>query len=548
MIECGMDTFKKILFEDEARKKILEGSEILAKAVGTTLGPKGRIVAIERPGRAPHLTKDGVSVAKSINLKDQFQNMGAQMIKEVASQTVEVAGDGTTTATILAHAIYKNGLKLVAAGHNPVILKKGIDMAVSLVCQNLEKNCIQVTNMSDIENVGTVSANGDKAIGQMLAKAMSKVGKDGIINIEEAKSFDTTLEIVEGMRFNRGFVSPFFITNSEKATAELDNAYVLITNKKFEYMKDLLSLLEQILKTNKPILLIGSEFEGEALNSLTVNKMRGTLKVCAIKAPEFGQARHDMLEDIAVLTGGKIVSDSTGIKITDIDINDTSNPILGVVEKANIGKNTTTLVAKKSRKEFIEKRIEEIKNQLNDPTISENEMSVLKRRLSRLSGGIAIIRVGGATEVEMREKKDRFDDALCATLAAVDSGIVPGGGTALIHASKDIKCDKDDPTLVAGFSIVQEACRAPLKQIVRNAGGYPEVILNAVLSNHKDCGWNAATDQFVNLIDDGIIDPVKVPKTALENASSVAGLMLTVEAVVAEAEPDFMKRLTEDLG
>ncbi len=527
---------KKILFEDEARKKILEGSEILAKAVGTTLGPKGRIVAIERPGKAPHLTKDGVSVAKAISLKDKFQNMGAQMIKEVAMQTVETAGDGTSTSVILANSIYKQGLKLVAAGHNPVTIKKGIDLATSLICENLDKNSIPISNIEEIENVGTVSSNGDRNIGKMLASAMSKIGNSGLINVEEAKSFETILEIVEGMRINRGFVSPFFITNSEKAIAELDNAFVLITNKKFEYIKELLPLLEQIHKSQKSILIIGDEFEGETLNSLTVNKMRGTIKVCAIKAPEFGQTRHDMLEDIAILTGGKIVSDLTGIKISDIDINNISNPILGAIEKATIGKSSTTLVAKKNRKKFIDKRIEDIKNQLNDPTLSENEIESLKRRLNRLAGGIAIIRVGGSTEVEMREKKDRFDDALCATLAAVESGIVPGGGAALIHASKNININEQDQTILAGFSIVKESCKSPLKQIAINAGKNSEIIIEKILLSDNNIGWNAYTDELSDLVNMGIIDPVKVPKTALINASSIAGLMLTVEAIISDEE------------
>lgn len=545
-----MDTNKKLLFRDEARTKILEGVEILADAVCVTLGPRGRNVVIERLGQAPHVTKDGVTVAKSINLKDQFTNIGAQMIKEVASQTVDVAGDGTTTATVLARSIYKNGLKLIAAGHNPSDLKRGIDKAVKAVCKALEENAIEVSSNNEIMHVGTVSANGDISIGEMLAQAMEKVGRDGVITIEEAKSYKTSMETVEGMQINRGYVSPFFVTNSEKLTAELINPYVFITNKRFEHMKDLISALEQVLKEKRSVLLIVDEIEGEALNSLTVNKMRGTLDICAIRAPEFGNARHDMLEDIEILTGGKIVSDATGINVSDIDLKDPEQKILGSAEKIIVGKNETTIVVHKDRKEAIDLRVQEIKKLMEDPTLSENEISIMKRRLARLAGGVAILRVGGATEVEMKEKKDRVEDALCATQAAVEAGIVPGGGAALIHASKHIdKLSADNTGEQAGMGIIREACYAPLQQIAKNADAPGQVVLHNILEqSNKNMGWHATKEEYIDLVNAGIIDPVKVPKTALENAASIAGLMLTIEAAIAEEDPNVLNRIAAQLG
>jgi len=550
-----VQTNKKLLFEDHARKKILEGVEILANAVRVTLGPRGRNVVIEKIGMAPHVTKDGVTVAKSINLKDQFQNLGAQMLKEVASQTVDISGDGTTTATILGHAIYKEGLKLIAAGFNPTDLKKGIDKAVPIICQSLTYNSEQVKSNEEIMNIGRVSANGDEAVGKMLADAMEKVGRDGVITVEEAKSNKTTLEVTEGMQFNRGYVSPFFVTNSEKLTANLEKEpLIIITNKRFEHMKDLLPILEPIHATKRSVLLICDEVEGEALNSLTVNKMRGTLDICAIRAPEFGNARHDMLQDIAILTNGKVISDASGIKITDVDPRDPNQHILGEAVKIIVGKGTTTIVAKKENKENIEKRIEDIKTQLEDPTLSQNEIDLMKRRLSRLAGGVAVIRVGGATEVEMKERKDRVDDALCATQAAIEEGIVPGGGTALIHASKfdpDIHPYIDifrNEAEKAGARIVREACKAPLVQIARNAGFPSEVILHKILESSKQTGWDALNEEFVNMIERGIIDPVKVTKTALENAASIAGLMLTIECAIAEEDPSSIRGFMEEMS
>jgi len=534
-------TVKQLLFEDEARKKILQGVDILANAVRVTIGPRGRNVVIERIGLAPHVTKDGVTVAKSINLKDQFQNIGAQMIKEVASQTVDISGDGTSTATILAHSIYKEGLKLIGAGFNPTDIKKGIDKAVLIVSQNLIENSRKIKSNEEIVNIGKISSNGDEKIGRMLAEAMEKVGRDGVITIEEAKSHETTLEIVNGMQFNRGYVSPFFVTNSEKMTADLlKEPFVIITNKKFEHMKDLLPILESILLTKRSVLLICEDIDGEALNSLTVNKMKGTLDICAIRAPEFGSARHDMLEDIAILTNGKVISDESGIKISDVNAKDPNQHILGEAVKIIVGKNATTIVAKKDNKENVDKRIEEIKIQLEDPTLSEGEIEFLKRRLTRLAGGVAIIRVGGATEVEMKERKDRVDDALCATQAAVEAGIAPGGGCALVHASKfDPEMEpyremfKNDAEK-AGARIIKEACKAPLSQIAKNAGIASEVIVHKILDSTNQIGWDALNEKFGDMVEFGIIDPVKVPKTALENAASIAGLMLTIECAIVE--------------
>lgn len=535
-------SYKKIVFGDEAREKILKGAEIVYRAVGCTLGPKGKNVLIERHGEAPHLTKDGFSVSRAINLKDQFLNMGAQMIKEAASQTVESAGDGTTSSTILAFHIYQNGLKLIAAGHNSTELKKGIDYAVSVVVKQLESMAKPISGSSDIIHVGTVSANGDKTVGEMLAKAFSKVGRDGIITVEESKGYETELEVVEGMRFNRGFISPYFVSDSEKMTCELDEPYVLITNKKFEHVKDLLPVLEQIHKIQKPLLIIADDIEGEALHALSVNKMKGNLNVCAIRAPEFGAARFDALEDISILTGGQVVSDSTGIELSHINLlKDKEQTILGKCKKVIVGKNYCTLVGLSNKHEIVKKKAEEVKNRLTDPTLEKNDIEALQRRITRLSGGVAVIRVGGSTEVEMRERKDRIDDALCATTAAIQSGIVAGGGTALIRASRVLKDKKDkSKDFNAGIEIIRQACMAPISQIVRNVGDIMNseaLVINTILkSNDVNFGWNAATEEYGDLVEQGIIDPLKVPKTALINAASVAGLSLTIDAVIAEED------------
>lgn len=547
-----MNTNKQILFKDKAREKILNGVNKLVDAVCATLGPRGRNVVIEQIGKAPHLTKDGVTVARSINLRDQFENLGAQMIKEVASQTVDVAGDGTTSASILAREIYSEGLKLIAAGMKPSDIKKGIDKAVPLVVQRLLDNAKRVSSNEEIRHIGRVSANGDEEIGNLLAEAFEKVGNDGVITVEEAKGHRTTLEVVEGIQFNRGYVSPFFVSNSEKLTAELKNPLILITNNKYEHMKELLPVLEQVLSMERSVLLICDDIEGEALNSLTVNKMRGTLDICAIRAPEFGNARHDALQDIEVLTGGKTISDATGIKLADIDLKDTNQCIVGEAEKVIVSKGTTTIVAKKDRKEKIKERSEEVKKQLEDPTLSEEEIKILKRRVNRLAGGIGVLRVGGATEVEMMERKDRVDDALCATQAAIEAGIVPGGGTALIHASMfdpDIGPDGDyfnNEGEKAGARIIRLACQAPLKQIAQNAGCSSEVILHKILESGKKTGWDAANEKFVDMIKEGIIDPVKVPKTAIENAASIAGLLLTIECAIVEDETSTLQQLMKE--
>lgn len=549
-----MDTNKELLFEDDARKKILEGVEKLANAVRVTLGPRGRNVVIERFGQAPHVTKDGVTVAKAINLKDQFENLGAQMIKEVSQRTVDVSGDGTTTSVVLAHAIYKEGLKLLAAGHSPIDIKKGIDIATEFVIQTLKENAIVVSKTEDFKHVATVSANGDESIGEMLSSALDAVGKDGVITVEEAKGYSTTMEIVEGMRFNRGFVSPYFVTNSEKYVSELDEPLVLITDISFNSMKELLPVLEQVHKAKKPILIIADEIEGEALNSLTINKMKNILEVCAIRGPEFGAGRHAMLEDIAILTNGQIISDASGIKLSDINLSDPEQNIVGKAKKITVGKNDTTIMSYPGVKDKVEQRIEEVKKLLEDPTLSENEEKLLKRRLARLSGGVAIVRVGGATEVEMRERKDRVDDALCATLAAAEDGIVPGGGTALVHAAKDldeligIQSGIYDLEVQNGIKVIKHACSAPLRQIAKNAGQPADVVLQKIVESEKHQGWNAATEKYVNLIEDGIIDPVKVPAKALENAASVAGLMLTIECAIAEEDPDILQRLIESVS
>lgn len=540
-----MDTNKKVLFANHARQEILKGVEILANAVRCTLGPRGRNVVIERLGQAPHVTKDGVSVAKSITLKDQFENLGAQMIKEVASQTVDVCGDGTTTATILAHAIYKGGLKLLASDHSSTELKKGIDHAVRVVIAQLEANAISVETSEDIVHVGTVSSNGDRAIGEMLANAMDKVGRNGIITIEEAKGYDTSLEVVEGMRFNRGYCSPFFVSNSEKMTAELNNPYILITNKKFEHLKELLPVLEQIHRTKRPVLVIADDIEGEALHGLTVNKMRGTLDVCAVRAPEFGQSRFDALQDIATLTGGEIVSDGTGVSIGDINLKDLEQSILGECKRVIVTKNSCTIVGLTKQEDVVKERVAEIQSQLEDTTLSENEVSVLQRRLSRLAGGVAIIRVGGSTEVEMRERKDRVDDALCATQAAVEAGLVAGGGVALVAAASSLeRVEGRSDDFNAGIEIIRDACFSPLSQIVENAGGSPDVIVNHIVtSNTPNHGWNADNEKFVDMFRSGIIDPVKVPITALANAASVSGLMLMIDCAIAEDDPELIQKL-----
>lgn len=536
-----METNKKIIFNNDARMKILEGVEMAANVAACTLGPRGRLVLIERPGQAPHLTKDGISTIKVLNLKDQFANLGVQMVKEASSQTVDVCGDGTTSCAILTHAIYKEGLKLISAGFNPVDLKKGIDKATEIVLSGLDSISVPVSNNEDIKHVATISANGDKEIGELLLKAVEKVGPNGKITVEESKNYKTTLDFVEGMQINRGFVSPFFITNNDKQIAELQNPYVLITNKKFEHMSEILSFLEEIYKMQSSLLIIVDEIEGEALHSLTANKMKGKLNVCVIRAPEFGNSRYDALSDIAVLTGGKIISDATGIKMSDINLTAKGDDIIvGKVDKVIVGKSSTTIIAKNNRKSHIDLATQELNKALEDPTLSEDDVDVLKRRLNRMSGGVAVIRVGGTTEVEVKEKKDRVDDALCAMVAAISEGIVSGGGTALVHASDKIDLNSEcfiNDSERAGARVIKQACLAPLQRIVFNAGSSGwETIVEKIKNSNYELVWDASKETYVNFIESGIIDPVKVPKVSLENAASVAGILLTVECAIVEEE------------
>lgn len=534
-------TYKDILFETQARKKILEGVEVAAKVAGSTLGPRGRLVVIEREGQAPHLTKDGITAIKALYFKDKFMNLGVQMSKEASNRTVEICGDGTTSSSILTHAIVKRGIKLIAAGHNPTDLKRGIDKALPIILNKLQENAKSINTEEEIINIGRISANGDLEIGKMLAYALQQVGKNGVITVEPGVNNNMSLEIVEGMRINRGFCSPFFITNSEKSVAELKNPYILVSNKKFEFTKDLLPLLEQVHLQQRALLIICDDIEAEALAMLTTNKMKGKLEVCAIKAPGFGNSRFDLLEDILSLTGGKIVSNSTGIQIDDIDLTSKDDIIIGSLEKVIVSKNNTTLVSSKNRKEYVEKRISDLQKLMEDPTLSKDELTDIQNRISKLSGGIGIIKVGAYTEVELLEKKDRVDDALCATTVALKDGIVSGGGTALVHAAKtfeptsqEYKDTFKNESEVAGANILKESCYEPLLKIASNAGAVGEVILHKVIESAKTTGWDALNEKFVDMIENGIIDPVKVPKTALENASSVAGMLLTVECAIID--------------
>jgi chaperonin GroEL len=526
------------MFNREARARIQEGVDIVADAVGCTLGPKGHIVAIERPGEAPHLSKDGVTVCRAISLKDQFHNLGAQMIKEVASRTVDVAGDGTTTATLLAQAIYNNGLKLLAAKHKSTEIKKGVDWAVEQVCINLDEMAMPIRERQDIVHVGTVSSNGDKSIGNLLADAMDKVGSEGVITVEEAKGYATSLEVVEGMQLDRGYVSAFFVNNNEKMTCEFIEPYIYISNEKLVTVDNIQHVLQQIHNVKRPLLIMADEIEGEALHMLTVNKLKGVLQVCAIRSPGFGSSRLEYLQDVSVLTGGQVISPSTGIKQEDIDLNDPSTKILGTCKKVIIGKSVTTIVGSSEQDEVVATRCEEIRTQLEDPSLTEYDENILKERLSKLSGGVAIIRVGGSTEVELKERKDRVEDALCATQAAVEAGIAVGGGVALVKASSNLKAPKGSTSgFSAGVAVIKEACQAPLCRIVSNADHSPELVLDQISKKRgKNIGFNADTGTYGDMIEFGIIDPVKVPRTALQNAASVAGLMLTIDCAVVEED------------
>jgi chaperonin GroEL len=523
---------KEITFDTTARDKIKKGVDKLANAVKVTLGPKGRNVILDKKFGAPTVTKDGVSVAKEIELKDAIENMGAQLVKEVASKTADAAGDGTTTATVLAQAIYSHGIKNVAAGANPMDLKRGIDKAVAVVVENLRKQSKKIKDSSEVAQVATISSNSDETIGKMIADAMEKVGKDGVITVEEAKGTETEVKTVEGMQFDRGYLSPYFVTNTEKMEADLDSPYILIYDKKISSMKELLPILEQTAQTGKPLVIIAEEVEGEALATLVVNKIRGALRVAAVKAPGFGDRRKAMLEDIAVLTGGKVIAEEQGLKLENATLED-----LGRAEKINIDKDNTTIVNGAGKKTDIQSRIGQIKSQI-DATTSDYDKEKLQERLAKLSGGVAILYIGAATEVEMKEKKDRVDDALHATRAAVQEGIVPGGGVAYIRAIEALKnietlglSNEDQAT---GVNIVRLSLEAPLRTIAENAGQEGSVIVNKVRDGKKDFGYNARDNKFENFFDAGIIDPTKVTRLALENAASIAGLLLTTEAVVSD--------------
>jgi len=522
---------KQVIHGEESRAAILRGVNQLADAVKVTLGPKGRNVVIDKKFGSPTITKDGVTVAKEIELKDSLENMGAQMVREVASKTSDVAGDGTTTATVLAQSIFKEGVRTVAAGANPMALKRGIDKAVEQVIQRV-KDIAQPVSGDSIAQVGTVSANGDKTIGTIIAQAMEKVGKDGVITVEESKTMDTTLEVVEGMQFDRGYLSPYFVTDPERMEAVLDNPYILINEKKISSMKDLLPILEQVAKLGKPLLIIAEDVEGEALATLVVNKLRGTLNVAAVKAPGFGDRRKAMLEDIATMTGGKVISEDMGVKLEGITVDD-----LGQAAKITIDKDNTTIVDGGGSGEAIEGRVKLIRNQIEE-TSSDYDREKLQERLAKLVGGVAVIKVGAATETEMKEKKARVEDAMHATRAAVEEGIVPGGGVALVRASHvldDFKTGGEDADEQIGVSIIKRALEEPLRQIAQNAGREGAVIVGKINeSDDENFGFNAATEQFEDLVQAGVIDPAKVTRTALQNAASIAGMMLTTEAMIAD--------------
>jgi chaperonin GroEL len=521
---------KDVKFSTEARERMLRGVDTLANAVKVTLGPKGRNVVIEKSFGAPRITKDGVTVAKEIELEDKFENMGAQMVREVASKTNDLAGDGTTTATVLAQAIVKEGAKSVAAGMNPMDLKRGIDLAVEAIVSDLKAHAKKVTSNDEIAQVGTISANGDSEIGRFLAEAMQKVGNEGVITVEEAKSLDTELEVVEGMQFDRGYVSPYFVTNAEKMKVELEDPYILIHEKKLSGLQTMLPLLEAVVQTGKPLLIVAEDVEGEALATLVVNKLRGGLKIAAVKAPGFGDRRKAMLEDIAILTGGTAIAEDLGIKLENVTLN-----MLGRAKKVVIDKENTTIVNGAGARKDIEARVAQIKAQIEETT-SDYDREKLQERLAKLAGGVAVIRVGGATEVEVKEKKDRVDDALHATRAAVDEGILPGGGVALLRALKALDSVKTaNPDQKAGVDIVRRAIQGPARQIVQNAGEDGWLIVGKLLENSSyNWGFNAATGEYQDLVKAGVIDPAKVVRTALQDAASVASLLITTEALVAD--------------
>jgi len=521
---------KDVKFGSDAREKLLRGVDILADAVKVTLGPKGRNVVIDKSFGAPRTTKDGVTVAKEIELADKFENMGAQMVREVAQKTNDKAGDGTTTATVLAQAIVREGSKSVAAGMNPMDLKRGIMKAVEVVVADLKKRSKKVKSNDEIGQVGTISANGDTEVGKMIAQAMAKVGNEGVITVEEAKSLETELEVVEGMQFDRGYISPYFITNADKMLVELDEPYILIHEKKLSSLQPMLPILEAVVQAGRPLLIIAEEVEGEALATLVVNKLRGGLKVAAVKAPGFGDRRKAMLEDIAIVTGGQVISEDLGIKLENVKVN-----MLGTAKKVRIDKDNTTIIDGAGKKNDIQARVGQIKQQIEETT-SDYDREKLQERLAKLAGGVAVIRVGGATEIEVKEKKDRVDDALNATKAAVEEGILPGGGTALLYATKALNGltgDNEDQT--AGIAIVRKAIQTPLRQIVENAGVEASIVVGKLLEQKSmTFGFDAQAEKYVDLVEAGIVDPTKVVRTALQDASSVAALLITTEAMVAD--------------
>jgi len=521
---------KEVKFAGDARDRMLRGVDILANAVKVTLGPKGRNVVLDKSFGAPRITKDGVTVAKEIELEDKFENMGAQMVREVASKTNDEAGDGTTTATVLAQSIVREGAKAVAAGMNPMDLKRGIDIAVAAVIKDIEKRARKVSSSAEVAQVGTVSANGDSTIGKMIAQAMQKVGNEGVITVEEAKAMETEVEIVEGMQFDRGYISPYFVTNAEKMLAELEDAYILLHEKKLSGLQSMLPVLEAVVQSGKPLVIVAEDVEGEAIATLVVNKLRGGLKIAAVKAPGFGDRRKAMLEDIAILTGGQLISEDLGIKLENVTLN-----MLGRAKKVIIEKEKTTIVNGAGKKADIEARVQQIKGQIEETT-SDYDREKLQERLAKLAGGVAVIRVGGATEIEVKEKKDRVEDALNATRAAVEEGIVPGGGTALLRAKKAVgKLTNDNPEVQAGINIVLKALEAPIRQIAENAGVEGSIVVGKILENKDETfGFDAQNEEYVDMIAKGIVDPAKVVRTALQDACSIAGLLVTTEAMIAE--------------
>jgi chaperonin GroEL len=524
---------KEVRFGGEARERMLRGVDILANAVKVTLGPKGRNVVIDKSFGAPRTTKDGVTVAKEIELEDKFENMGAQMLREVASKTNDVAGDGTTTACVLAQSIVREGAKAVAAGMNPMDLKRGVDLAVRTAIEDIKKRSKKVKGSEEVSQVGTISANGEKDIGEMIAKAMQKVGNEGVITVEEAKSLDTELDVVEGMQFDRGYLSPYFITNADKMIAELEDVYILLHEKKLSGLQAMLPVLEAVVQTGRPLLIIAEDVEGEALATLVVNKLRGGLKVAAVKAPGFGDRRKAMLEDIAVLTGGQVISEDLGIKLENVTVE-----MLGRAKRVRVEKENTTIIDGTGKKADIQGRVAQIKQQIEETT-SDYDREKLQERLAKLAGGVAVIKVGGSTEVEVKERKDRVDDALNATRAAVEEGIVPGGGVALLRAKKAVDALKsDNADIQAGIKIVSKALESPIRQIAENSGVEGSIVVGKVLEKSGNYGFDAQTEEYGDLVEKGIIDPTKVVRTALQDAASVASLLITTEAMVAEKPKD----------